>query len=146
MSRLPSCLSLSRAPFRLAVCGPVLLGVAGCDHFDVREAAGHLPPYQHTMDRPKTIIDAALERCPDKTEEQETSCVKEALGHLGVASLVAAIPDCRLGKLCLYRHKTDDRLGYVPAMAEDFVVRWKVGIDLRKAQTVAEAPVTVEVE
>lgn len=146
MSQLPSSLSVSRATLRLAVCGPLLLGGAGCDHFDVREAAGHLPPYQRTVDRPKTIIDTVLEQCPDKTEEQETHCVKQALGRLSVAALVAAVPECRLGTLCLYHHKTDDRLGYVPAMAEDFVVRWKVGIDLRKAKTVAEAPVTVEVE
>ncbi len=124
-----------------------LFGLVACDHFDVREAASHLPPYQHALDRPKSVLDTALDHCPDKTEEREAVCVKQAVADRpSVAALAALVPGCHLGKICSYRYTTDDRLGYVEVMAEDFKVHWRVGFDLRHARTPAEVPITVTQE
>ncbi len=147
MDKMPDRLSSSCSYASiLLVC---LVGLTGCEHFDVRDAASHLPPYQNPVDRPKTLIDIALDHCPDKTEDREISCVKTALAdsHMSIAALVAMVPSCRPGHVCAYHHVTEDRLGYVPAIAEDFVAHWRVSFDFRHAsQSVSDIPVSVEQE
>lgn len=102
--------------------------------------------YSHDEARASNLIDKALAACPEQTETFETRCVKEALSRatMGLRAMVAMIPECRLGSICTYDHRTRRRLGFFSAYATVVVKDWRVSFDLRNAPTdVASIPVTV---
>jgi hypothetical protein len=125
---------------------PVLIGLGGCGDFGIGAVPNHIPPYVVPADKPANPIERALAYCKEKTEAEETKCVKAGLSaaNMGVSGVMAMIPKCRSGRVCDYTYTTKDRLGYLESNAAVFTVHWQVEIDFRSAHgSVADLPVTV---
>ena len=125
---------------------PALIGLSACGDFGAGVLTDRIPPYVVPADKPANPIERALAYCKEKTEAEETRCVKAGLSgsNVSMTGLVAMIPKCQRGRVCDYKYTTKDRLGYLAADAADFTVHWQVEIDFRSAHaSVADLPVTV---
>jgi hypothetical protein len=99
------------------------------------------------VDHPRSVIERALAACSSRTETAETACVKRGLADakLSVAALPALFPGCRTGHECHVDYTTESRIGFVPAVASDYAVRWRVTADLtHPAKTLDAIPIRVE--
>lgn len=151
--RRPACLAAIRGGDRLrtvwlamAAGFPALIGLSACGDSGVGVLADSIPRYVVPADKPANPIERALAYCKEKTEAEETKCVKAGLSgsNVSLSGLVAMIPKCQRGRVCDYKYTTRDRLGYLAANAADFTVHWQVEIDLRSTHaSVADLPVTV---
>ncbi len=117
-------------------------GLAGC--FPEIEVSRHLAV---EVDHPRSVIERALAACASRTEAAETDCVKRGLSDakLSVAALPALFPGCRPGHECHVDYTTENRIGFVPAVASDYAVRWRVTANLaHPAKTLDAIPIRVE--
>lgn len=125
-----------------ALLGPALL--AGC--VDTIDRLGMTRHLDTEIDRPRSLVERALGGCATKTEEGETSCVRQALidAKVSVTALPGLLPGCRAGSQCHIDYTTRDRIGFVASTSDEFVVRWRVTIDLRHpSKAIGEVPITV---
>lgn len=124
----------------VAIC-TLTLALAACS--PAFEVSRHLDV---ELDHPKTVIERALAGCRSRDEGAETACVKHGIADAGLdaSALARSIPGCRIGTVCRVDYTTEDRIGFVPAVASDLRLRWRVTVDLRKAvNTPGEIPTTV---
>ena len=86
----------------LVAAVPVLLGLSGCGEIGVAALTDRIPPYVVPVSKPANPIERALAYCKEKTEAEETKCVKAGLAAaaLSPSAVAAMIPKCHLGQVC----------------------------------------------
>ncbi len=64
---------------------PALIGLSACGDFGVGVLTDRIPPYVVPSDKPANPIERALAYCKEKTEAEETKCVKAGLSGSNVS-------------------------------------------------------------